>query len=63
MGLAQAHTSSTPIKDIEEFLAYKKDSYNEFDLHLKVIRENMLGNSAVKQVIKNASNRNKARRM
>lgn len=49
----QAHTSSTPIKDIEEFLAYKKDSYNEFDLHLKVIRENMLGNSAVKQVIKN----------
>lgn len=50
----QAHTSSTPIKDIEEFLAYKKDSYNEFDLHLKVIRENMLGNSAVKQVIKNA---------
>ena len=50
----QAHTSSTPIKDIEEFLAYKKDSYNEFDLHLKVIRENMLGNSAVTQVIKNA---------
>lgn len=50
----QAHTSSTQIKDIEEFLAYKKDSYNEFDLHLKVIRENMLGNSAVKQVIKNA---------
>lgn len=50
----QAHTSSTPIKDIEEFLAYKKDSYNEFDLHLKVIRENMLGNSAVKQVVKNA---------
>lgn len=50
----QAHTSSTPIKDIEEFLAYKKDSYNEFDLHLKVIRENMLGSSAVKQVIKNA---------
>lgn len=50
----QAHTSSTPIKDIEEFLAYKKDSYNEFDLHLKLIRENMLRNSAVKQVIKNA---------
>ena len=50
----QAHTSSTPIKDIEEFLAYKKDSYNEFDLHLRLIRENLLRNNAVKQVVKNA---------
>ena len=50
----QAHTSSTQIKDIEEFLAYKKDSYNEFDLHLKLIRENLLSNISVKQVIKNA---------
>lgn len=50
----QAHTSSTPIKDIEEFLAYKKDSYNEFDLHLRFIRENLLRNNAVKQVVKNA---------
>lgn len=50
----QAHTSSTPIKDIEEFLAYKKDSYNEFDLHLRLIRENLLRNNAVRQVVKNA---------
>ena len=50
----QAHTSSTPIKDIEEFLAYKKDSYNEFDLHLRLIRENLLRKNAVKQVVKNA---------
>jgi AAA15 family ATPase/GTPase len=50
----QAHTSSTQIKDIEEFLTYKKDSYNEFDLHLKLIRENLLSNISVKQVIKNA---------
>ncbi len=50
----QAHTSSTQIKDIEEFLAYKKDSYNEFDLHLRLIRENLLRNNAVRQVIKNA---------
>lgn len=50
----QAHTSSTQIKDIEEFLAYKKDSYNEFDLHFKLIRENLLSNISVKQVIKNA---------
>lgn len=50
----QAHTSSTLIKDIEEFLAYKKDSYNEFDLHLRLIRENLLRNNAVKQVVKNA---------
>lgn len=50
----QAHTSSTQIKDIEEFLAYKKDSYNEFDLHLRLIRENLLRNNAVRQVVKNA---------
>ena len=50
----QAHTSSTQIKDIEEFLAYKKDSYNEFDLHLRIIRENLLRNNAVRQVVKNA---------
>ena len=50
----QAHTSSTQIKDIEEFLAYKKDSYHEFDLHLRLIRENLLRNNAVRQVIKNA---------
>lgn len=50
----QAHTSSTPIKDIEEFLAYKKDSYDEFDLHLRLIRENLLSNSAIRQVVKNA---------
>lgn len=49
----QAHTSSTQIKDIEEFLAYKKDSY-EFDLHLRLIRENLLRNNAVRQVVKNA---------
>lgn len=50
----QAHTSSTQIKDIEEFLAYKKDGYNEFDLHLRLIRENLLRNNAVRQVVKNA---------
>ena len=50
----QAHTNSTQIKDIEEFLAYKKDSYNEFDLHLRLIRENLLRNNAVRQVVKNA---------
>lgn len=50
----QAHTSSTQIKDIEEFLVYKKDSYNEFDLHLRLIRENLLRNNAVRQAIKNA---------
>lgn len=50
----QAHTSSIQIKDIEEFLAYKKDSYNEFDLHLRLIRENLLRNNAVRQVVKNA---------
>lgn len=50
----QAHTSSTQIKDIEEFLTYKKDSYNEFDLHLRLIRENLLRNNAVRQVVKNA---------
>lgn len=49
-----AHTSSTQIKDIEEFLAYKKDSYNEFDLHLRLIRENLLRNNVVRQVVKNA---------
>ena len=50
----QAHTSNSQIKDIEEFLAYKKDSYKEFDLHLRLIRENLLRNCAVKQIIKNA---------
>ena len=54
MIVRQAHTSSTQIKDIEEFLAYKKDSYNEFDLHLRLIRENLLRNNAVRQVVKNA---------
>ena len=34
--------------------AYKKDSYNEFDLHLRLIRENLLRNNAVRQVVKNA---------
>lgn len=50
----QAHTSSAAIKDIEEFLGYKKDSYNEFDLHLRQIRESLLRNNAVRQFIKNA---------
>ena len=46
-----AYTSDKSINDIEEFLAYKKDSYHEFDLHLKVIREKLLKNCAVKQII------------
>lgn len=50
----EAYTSSARIEDIEEFLAYKKDSYNEFDLHLKLIRENLLKNYAVRQIIKKA---------
>lgn len=50
----QAHTSNTPIKDIEEFLTYKKDSYDEFDLHLRLIRENLLSNSSIRQIVKNA---------
>ena len=53
--VSQVHTkSSTSIKDIEEFLAYKKDSYKGFDLHLKLIREKLLKNYAVKQIIKKA---------
>lgn len=50
----QAYTSSTPIKDIEEFLRYKEDSYEEFDLHLRLIREKLFKNYAVRQIIKNA---------
>ncbi len=50
----EAYTSGEPIKDLEEFLAYKKDSYNEFDLHLRVIRERLLKNEAIKQIIENA---------
>lgn len=49
-----AYTSDKSIDDIEEFLAYKKDSYHEFDLHLKVIREKLLKNCAVKQIIEKA---------
>lgn len=49
-----AYTSDKSINDIEEFLAYKKDSYHEFDLHLKVIREKLLKNCAVKQIIEKA---------
>lgn len=49
-----AYTSVKSINDIEEFLAYKKDSYHEFDLHLRVIREKLLKNYAVKQFIEKA---------
>ncbi len=49
-----AYTSGKSINDIEEFLAYKKDSYHEFDLHLRVIREKLLKNDAVKKFIENA---------
>lgn len=49
-----AYTSDKSINDIEEFLAYKKDSYHEFDLHLKVIRERLLKKCAVKQIIEKA---------
>lgn len=49
-----AYTSDKSINDIEEFLAYKKDSYHEFDLHLKIIREKLLKNCAVKQIIEKA---------
>ena len=50
----EAYTSSEPINDIEEFLAYKKDSYEEFDLHLRIIRDNLLKKCAVRQIIENA---------
>lgn len=50
----QAYTNSTIIKDIEDFLAYKKDMYNEFDLHLKIIRETLLKNDATRLFIKKA---------
>lgn len=49
-----AYTSDKSINDIEEFLAYKKDSYHEFDLYLRVIREKLLKNYAVKQIIEKA---------
>lgn len=50
----EAYTNSEPIKDIEEFLAYKKDYYGEFDLHLRLIREQLLKSYAAREVIKNA---------
>ena len=50
----EAYTSGESVKDLEEFLVYKKDSYNEFDLHLRVIRESLLKNEAIKQIIENA---------
>lgn len=49
-----AYTSDKSINDIEEFLAYKKDSYHEFDLHLRIIREKLFKNYAVKQIIETA---------
>lgn len=50
----QTYTNSTEIKDIEEFLAYKKDIYDEFDLHLRLIRETLLKNNVVRQIIREA---------
>lgn len=50
----EAYTINKKIKDMEEFLTYKKESYNEFDLHLRLIRENLLINCAVMKIIKNA---------
>lgn len=49
-----AYTSDKSINDIEEFLAYKKDSYHEIDLHLRIIREKLLKNHAVKQIVEKA---------
>lgn len=49
-----AYTSDKSINDIEEFLAYKKDSYHELDLHLRIIREKLLKNHAVKQIVEKA---------
>ena len=48
------YTKSGQIKDIEEFLTYKKDSYVEYDLHLRLIRDKLLKYHTVKQIIKKA---------
>ena len=50
----EAYTSSASIKDLEDFLAYKRDSYKEYDLHLRIIRADLLQNDAVRQIIKKA---------
>lgn len=50
----EAYTSSASVKDLEDFLAYKRDSYKEYDLHLRIIRADLLQNDAVRQIIKKA---------
>lgn len=47
----QAYTNNAIIKDLEEFLSYKKECYKEFDLHLKVIKDILLEKDFIRQYI------------
>lgn len=47
----QAYTNNKNIKDLEGLLSYKKDCYNEFDLHLRTIRDLLLCNEFIRRFI------------
>lgn len=40
-------TYDVKLSDLEEFVQHQKDSYQEYELHLKMLRDNLLSNEAI----------------
>lgn len=45
--VSEYNTDQTPLKDYEEFINYQKDSYKDYSLHLKRLRDSLLINEVV----------------
>ncbi len=49
--VSENKTEQLRLKDNEEFIHYQKDSYKDYSLHLKRIRDQLLGNPAIHRFI------------
>lgn len=53
----ETKTERRPLKDIEDFIKYQKDTYQDYSLHLKKLRDELLTNDIIKDFIYKAIKR------
>lgn len=49
--ISENNTDELPLKDYEEFIHYQKDSYKDYSLHLKRLRDQLLKNKIIHNFI------------
>lgn len=55
--VSENNTDKLRLRDCEEFIHYQKDSYKDYSLHLKRLRDHLLANEVIRRFIRHAIRR------